>query len=66
MLFVYVLYAYLIIGFIVAISFCFLRIEKIDEGAIHTGIGFKLLLLPAALLLWPLILKRMLLKKQAA
>jgi hypothetical protein len=56
------LYAYLAVGLIVALWFCFAQIGKLDAGAEHSGISFKLLMLPASLLLWPLIIKKIMKK----
>jgi hypothetical protein len=54
----YLVYAYLMTGLLVAIWFCFFGAGKIDAGAARSGIGFKLIILPAALLLWPLVLRK--------
>jgi len=49
---------YLILGIFFAIAFLWKGVTKIDEGAVGTGIGFKLLILPGTILLWiPLLLK---------
>jgi hypothetical protein len=56
----YLVYAYLMTGLLVAIWFCFFQAGRIYAGAARSGVGFKLIILPAALLLWPLVLcKRM-------
>lgn len=55
---VYLVYAYLMIGLLVGIWFCFFRAGRIDPGAARSGIGFKLIILPAALLLWPIVLRK--------
>lgn len=58
MVIVYLIYVYLIIGLPVAVWFCFFGAGRIDPGAAHSGIGFKLIILPAALLLWPLVIRK--------
>jgi len=65
MILVYLLYTYLAIGLITASWICFFKIEKIDVGAGHTSIGFRLLILPAMLLLWPLVIKKITAKTTA-
>ena len=60
---VYIVYAYLTIGLFVAIGFCFFAAAKIDEGAGHSSPGFKLIILPAALLMWPLVVRKLIHKQ---
>jgi hypothetical protein len=63
MLIVYFIYGYLVTGLIVGSWFCFFKAGRTDPGAAHSGPGFKLIILPAALLLWPLVLRKQI-KKQ--
>lgn len=58
MILVYLLYLYLLIGVVVSIWFAFYKVARIDEGAKATSIGFKLLLLPGSILLWPIVLHK--------
>jgi hypothetical protein len=58
MVLVYLVYGYLLIGLLVGAWFCFFRVGRTDPGAAHTSIGFRLIILPAALLLWPLVLRK--------
>jgi TM2 domain-containing membrane protein YozV len=56
----YLVYAYLVTGLLVAFWFSFFQAGRIYIDAARSGIGFKLIILPAALLLWPLVIcKRM-------
>ena len=60
MLMVSLIYGYLLAGLIPGAWFCFVRVGRIDPGAAHSGISFKLIILPAAILLWPLVLHKLL------
>jgi hypothetical protein len=49
----------------IAIWFVFYKITRIDGSAKGTSFGFKVLLLPASILLWPIVLHKLnTLKKQ--
>ncbi|MGE5107792.1 MAG: hypothetical protein ACM3H8_09625 [Sphingobacteriales bacterium] len=49
---------YVVCGFIFAIAFISKGIEKVDEGA-HGGTwGFKLIIIPGVIALWPLLLEK--------
>jgi hypothetical protein len=56
MIFVYIFYLYSFVGIIIAVWFSFYKISKIDVAAKGTSIWFKLIILPAAMLLWPIVL----------
>ncbi len=56
MIVLYILLAYLILGFFFALWFAFYKISKIDQGATQSSVGFKLLIIPASILLWVIIL----------
>lgn len=58
MLVVYLLYAYCLIGVLFAIWFSFFKVSKIDNGAAATSIWFKLIIMPASILLWPIVFKK--------
>jgi hypothetical protein len=45
-------------GVIFAILFLLFGITRIDNGAKGTGLGFRLLILPGLIALWPLMLIR--------
>ncbi|MEM8981381.1 MAG: hypothetical protein AAGC71_00040 [Pseudomonadota bacterium] len=53
-----VITAYLAAGFIFAIAFVIRGVSAIDPGAVGSSVGFRLLLMPAAVLLWPLLAVR--------
>ena len=64
MILIYFTYIYLIIGLLTYLILVLAKkLQKIDEDTSNTGIGFKLLILPGMLVLWPLLLFK-LLKKQ--
>ena len=47
---------YFIIGIAIAIWFVFYKITRVDTAAKDTSFWFKVLLLPACVLLWPIVL----------
>ncbi|MDN5203391.1 hypothetical protein QQ008_18535 [Fulvivirgaceae bacterium BMA10] len=49
---------YLLIGLIFSIIFVTKLVGQMDENAKGTGIGFRLIILPGAIALWPLLFKR--------
>lgn len=49
---------YLALGLIFAFPFAFRGASAIDSSAKGTGWGFKLLLIPGSVALWPFLLKR--------
>jgi len=55
----YLVYAYLLTGLFVAVWFCFFQAGRIDSGAAGSGVGFKLIIMPAALLLWPVVIGKL-------
>ena len=50
--------AYLACGFLFALPFAFLGVGKIDPHASHGSWGFRLLIIPGATALWPVLLRR--------
>ena len=62
MILIHLLYGYLVIGLLVAIWFAFKQVGHIDHAAEKTPLGFRLLILPGSMLLWPLILIKILKK----
>jgi hypothetical protein len=50
--------AYLGAGLLFAIGFLFWGIEKVDEGAAHASIGFRIIILPGLMVFWPVLLKK--------
>jgi len=49
---------YLACGLLFAVPFALAGVQKIDPHAAGSGWGFRLLILPGAMLLWPLLLRR--------
>ena len=50
--------AYLLIGFAFAVPFVLIGTQRIDPAAERGSWGFRLLILPGSVALWPLLLKR--------
>jgi hypothetical protein len=57
-LFIDVLAAYGLAGAIFAVAFVTVGIHRVDPVAEHTPLGFRLIVLPGAAALWPLLLVR--------
>jgi hypothetical protein len=55
-IFIYAIQIYLLIGLLFTIVFLFKGLTKVDVNATGTKIGFKLLILPGAIALWPILL----------
>ena len=49
---------YALIGFVFALAFVTRGIERVDPAARETGVGFRLLVIPGAAALWPLLLRK--------
>jgi hypothetical protein len=58
MLLVYGLAAYAVAGFMFAVWFVIAGIGRIDTAARDARVGFRLIVLPGVVALWPLLLKR--------
>jgi hypothetical protein len=63
MIFIYFFYAYFFTGIIVAAWFSFYKITAIDAAAKATSFWFKLIIMPASILLWPIVLLKLKSKK---
>lgn len=63
-LFVNLLSAYMVIGVLFAVAFVMIGITRIDPSAGNSTLGFRLIVLPGAALLWPLLLRRWLLARK--
>jgi hypothetical protein len=50
--------AYLIAGFMFAVPFVIVGVGRIDPHAKHGGWGFRILITPGTILLWPLLASR--------
>ena len=49
---------YLLCGLVFAVPFAFVGVGKIDPHAAHGTWGFRLLIVPGTILLWPLLARR--------
>jgi len=49
---------YLALGLLFAIPFALIGVKRIDPHAAHGSWGFRLLIIPGTMALWPLLLKR--------
>lgn len=58
--------AYLVIGLLFAVPFVLRGVNRIDEVARDSGWGFRLMILPGSIALWPLLLVRWLRRSQPA
>lgn len=52
--------AYFLIGVLFAVPFAFRWVQRLDPVAAHGTVGFRLLILPGAVLLWPHLARRLL------
>jgi hypothetical protein len=50
--------AYLACGFLFAVPFVLTGVERIDRHAAHGSWGFRILIFPGTIFLWPLLAKR--------
>lgn len=46
---------YASIGVLIGLSFAFRGVHRIDPAATHAPLGFRLLIIPGAAVLWPLV-----------
>jgi hypothetical protein len=56
--FVYLFYAYAVIGLLFALAFVFRGVQKIDSQAAGTSFFFRCLIFPGSVAFWPLLLRR--------
>lgn len=49
---------YLFSGFLFSVWFIFLGVDRIDPAARGSSVGFRFLILPGAVVIWPLLLIR--------
>lgn len=52
--------AYFVMGFLFAIPFVLVGVKRIDPHATHGSWGFRALIIPGSMFLWPLLAKRLL------
>jgi len=55
---VYAFYGYALSGVVFAAAFVTVGVKRIDEQAVGTGVGFRLLIFPGCVALWPMLLRR--------
>jgi hypothetical protein len=53
-----VFYAYALVGALFALFFVIRGVERVDSEARGASVGFRFLIFPGVLALWPLLLKR--------
>ncbi len=53
-----ILATYLILGLIFSVAFISRGCQRIDSDAKDAGFGFRLLIIPATVALWPLLLNK--------
>ena len=49
---------YVICGFVFSIAFLIAGINKIDEAARGSTIGFKMIIIPGVIIFWPYLLRK--------
>jgi hypothetical protein len=49
---------YLGCGFIFALLFVFFGVEEVDETARDATLGFRIIIIPGTVLLWPILLQK--------
>jgi hypothetical protein len=57
-IFLSLLGAYLVCGLTFAIPFALFGVKRIDPRAAHGSRGFRVLIIPGTMALWPVLLKR--------
>jgi hypothetical protein len=51
----FIVLAYLVCGLALGVPFVFRGVDRVDEAARGASIGFRLLILPGTVALWPLM-----------
>ena len=57
-LFVHAFYLYISLGVAFAIAFVTIGVSRVDSQAIGSSLGFRILIFPGSVALWPLLLRR--------
>lgn len=57
-LLVYAFYFYVAVGLFFGTVFVAVGVSRVDEQAVGSGWGFRLLILPGSMAFWPLLMKR--------
>ena len=55
---VWLITVYAGIGLVFALLFVTIRISRVDPSATGVGIGFRLIILPGVIALWPMLVRR--------
>lgn len=50
-----VVYAYFLAGLLFGVAFVTRLAGKLDDNALHGTLGFRLMILPGSILLWPFL-----------
>jgi len=56
--FVYGLEVYAGLGFVFALVFVWIGVQRLDAEAVGSGVGFRLLIVPGVAAFWPMLLYR--------
>jgi len=59
MIILFLAYAYVLLGLLVAIWFSFFKIHKIDKSAAGSSFWFRLIIMPATMLIWPIVMLKL-------
>jgi hypothetical protein len=54
---------YLVLGLLFVIPFLMKGLNKVDEGAHGSTIGFKIIIIPGVIVFWPVLLKKWIRKR---
>jgi len=57
-IFLVLISSYLLAGFLFALVFVVKGVDKIDDAAIGSSVGFRIIIFPGTMVLWPLLLKK--------
>ncbi|CAN5727043.1 hypothetical protein BH10BAC3_BH10BAC3_05440 [soil metagenome] len=49
---------YVLIGVVFTVLFIFRGLQKVDEGTHGSTLGFKLIIIPGCIALWPVLLRK--------
>lgn len=49
---------YCLLGLLFAVPFVIKGVHTIDEGARHSTVGFRIIIIPGVIIFWPLLLKK--------
>lgn len=58
MVVLYLVIAYVVVGFVFALLFLWRGVERVDESVHGTPWTFKLTILPGCIVFWPVLLKK--------